>query len=100
MADSNGVEKSGVDLYFVDKEGENFKASVFYAPYFLIGLSDNSKFMEVMNYLLRTYEGCQVLQIEKEDLDLPNHLSGLKHQFIKLSFNTVGELVEAKSALK
>lgn len=100
MPDSSGVEKSGVDLYFVDRSGDNFKASVFYSPYFLIGLNDNSKMMEVMNYLLRTYEGCQVQQIEKEDLDLPNHLSGLKHQFIKISFHTVNELMEAKSGLK
>ena len=34
-----------------------------------------------------------------DDLDLPNHLSGKKHKFIKVMFNTVSELMEAKSKL-
>jgi len=37
--------------------------------------------------------------LDKEDLDLHNHLSGKRHKFLKLSFNTVSELIEAKSSL-
>jgi DNA polymerase epsilon subunit 1 len=56
--------------------------------------------MEVATFLSRKFEGCYTSIIEKEDLDLPNHLSGLKRKLIKIAFNTVGELVDAKSKLR
>ena len=31
---------------------------------------------------------------------MPGHLSGKKHRFLKLSFNTVQELIDAKSELR
>lgn len=43
-----------------------------------------------MQYLQRRFE-TQHMRIsicEKEDLELPNHLSGLKHKFLKLAFST------------
>jgi len=33
---SSGDEMSGLDLYFVDNEGENFKTTVIYRPYFYV----------------------------------------------------------------
>jgi DNA polymerase epsilon subunit 1 len=87
-------------LYFIDKEGQNFKASITYDPYFYVDIDDASRYLEVANYLTRKFEGCYTSLLEKEDLDLPNHLAGAKRKLIKISFNTVGELVETKSKLK
>ena len=100
MPDSTGTEKAGLDLYFLDKEGQNFKASLFYAPYFFVGVSDTSRLTEIGNFLTRKFEGCLLSVEDKEDLEMPNHLSGLQHKFIKLMFNTVNELIEAKSQLR
>jgi len=42
MPDETGVEKSGLDLYFIDRIGGNFKASILYEPYFYVDLGNNS----------------------------------------------------------
>lgn len=34
--------------------------------------------------------------VDKEDLDLPNHLVGIKARFLKLSFHSVEDLLKAK----
>lgn len=34
--------------------------------------------------------------VDKEDLDLPNHLVGLKRRYLKLQFATVEDLMKAK----
>ena len=51
---------------------------------------------EVSRFLSRRFEpivpSMSVEIIEKEDLDLLNHLSGLKGKFIRLSFDHVDEL--------
>jgi hypothetical protein len=55
---------------------------------------------DVSQHLIRRFEGCFVEQVDKEDLDLANHLAGQKHKFLKISFNTVAELMDCKAALK
>lgn len=100
MPDSNGVEKSGLDLYFIDREGQNFKASLQYDPYFFLDVNDSARYLEVANYLTRKFEGCVTSVVEKEDLDLPNHLAGLKRKLIKISFGTVSDLVDARNRLR
>ena len=60
----------------------------------------NIRFPEISACLLKRFEGCKVEQVELEDLDLANHLSGKKHKFLKISFHTSGELNDAKKALK
>ena len=34
--------------------------------------------------------------VDKEDLDLPNHLVGLKGRYLKLRFSSVEDLIKAK----
>jgi DNA polymerase epsilon subunit 1 len=89
-----------MDLYFIDREGANFKASIIYDPYFFVDIDDSSRYLEVSNFLARKYEGCYTSIVEKEDLDLPNHLAGIKRKLIKISFNTVSDLIETKSKLR
>jgi DNA polymerase epsilon subunit 1 len=100
MPDETSMEKSGLDLYFLDRDGGSFKATVFYEPYFYVDLKDQRRIMELMSHLQKRFEGCKVEQAEKEDLDMPNHLSGKKHKFLKLSFRTVSELMDAKNSLR
>lgn len=41
IPDESGVEKSGLDLYFLDREGKNFKASILYEPYFYVDIGSH-----------------------------------------------------------
>ncbi|KAG9339579.1 hypothetical protein JZ751_023470 [Albula glossodonta] len=73
---------SAVDYYFIQEDGNRFK---------------NCE-REVISFLSKKFQG-KVAKLEvlpKEDLDLPNHLVGLKRGYIKLSFNTVDDLVKVK----
>ncbi|GMN22998.1 hypothetical protein TIFTF001_043613 [Ficus carica] len=57
--------------------------------------------MDVEAYLRRRYESqiVDIETVEKEDLDLKNHLSGLRKSYLKLSFDTVQQLMSVKSDL-
>jgi hypothetical protein len=50
---------------------------------------DNTE-AEVEAYLRRKYEGsiANAVVVDKEDLDLKNHLTGLKRPYLKVSFST------------
>lgn len=100
MSDETGTEKNALDLYYIDRQGENFKSTIFFEPYFYIDVKDVRRLSEISAILLKKFEGCKTEQIELEDLDLQNHLSGKKHKFLKISFNTVNELMEAKNEIR
>ncbi|XP_057456006.1 DNA polymerase epsilon catalytic subunit A-like [Lotus japonicus] len=91
---------SCVDLYFVTQDGSTFKSKYRFRPYFYAATKDKME-MDVDAYLRRRYEG-QIADIEimeKEDLDLKNHLSGLRKSYLKLSFDTVQQLMNVKRDL-
>ncbi|KAM9360448.1 DNA polymerase epsilon catalytic subunit A [Symphorus nematophorus] len=88
---------SAVDYYFIQEDGNRFKVALPYKPYFYIATKKNCE-REVISYLSKKFQG-KVAKLEivpKEDLDLPNHLVGLKRSYIKLSFNTVDDLLKVK----
>ncbi|MED6160431.1 DNA polymerase epsilon catalytic subunit A [Stylosanthes scabra] len=91
---------SCVDLYFVTQDGSSFKAKYRFRPYFYAA-TKNKMEMDVEAYLRRCYETqiADIKIIEKEDLDLKNHLSGLRKSYLKLSFDTVQQLMTVKSDL-
>eukprot|EP00240_Pyramimonas_obovata_P014674 CAMPEP_0118948362 /NCGR_PEP_ID=MMETSP1169-20130426/47673_1 /TAXON_ID=36882 /ORGANISM="Pyramimonas obovata, Strain CCMP722" /LENGTH=199 /DNA_ID=CAMNT_0006894765 /DNA_START=1 /DNA_END=596 /DNA_ORIENTATION=+ len=94
---STGKIHSCVNCYFQCQDGSAFKAQVKFAPYFYVGVRDNAE-AEVEAYLRRKYEG-RILETEvvaKEDLDMKNHLAGLKHKYLKVSFYNVQDLMEAR----
>ena len=99
MPDETGTEKSALDLYFLDRDGGNFKATLFYDPYFFVDVNDQRRLNELANHLQKRFEGCRVEQVDMEDLDMQNHLSGKKHRFLKISFSNVSDLMDAKSTL-
>lgn len=100
MPDESGLEKSALDLYFIDRLGENFKATVFFAPYFYVDVVDNKSLLELSQHLQKRFEGCRIDVVEREDLDMPNHLNGNKHKLLKLIFGTVNDMMDAKNTLR
>ena len=81
----------------MQQDGETFKAQVRYAQYFLVAAKDGCEH-DVEAFLTRRYEGkvAQVELVQKEDLDLKNHLSGLKQTYVKVSFATVQDLMDVR----
>ncbi|KAF6780147.1 hypothetical protein AHF37_00368 [Paragonimus kellicotti] len=77
---------SAVDFYFIQENG-------------LRGGSATER--DATTYLLRRYSGrlAGIEVTQKEDLDLPNHLVGLKAAYLKLLFYSVDELVRVRREL-
>uniref|UniRef100_A0A8C5B970 DNA polymerase epsilon catalytic subunit n=1 Tax=Gadus morhua TaxID=8049 RepID=A0A8C5B970_GADMO len=86
-----------VDYYFIQEDGSRFKAALPFKPYFYIATKKNCE-REVISYLSKKYQGrlSKLEVISKEDLDLPNHLVGLKRSYVKLSFSTVDDLTRVR----
>ncbi|KAJ6167043.1 DNA polymerase epsilon catalytic subunit A [Penicillium chermesinum] len=92
--------RAGVDYYFLQDDGGSFKATVEYDPYFLIAVKKGHE-MDVEEWCRRSFEGLikSFKQVEKEDLNLPNHLLGHRRKFLRLNFANVGNLLEVRRTL-
>ncbi|CAL8111322.1 unnamed protein product [Orchesella dallaii] len=88
---------SAVDYYFIQEDGSRFKATLAYQPYFYI-LPKIGYEKEVTLFLQKKYSGtiASIETLAKEDLDLPNHLVGLKQKYVKLSFLNINDLMKAR----
>ncbi|CAN6479373.1 unnamed protein product [Victoria cruziana] len=95
-----GKTYSCVDLYFVSQDGSTFKSKYRFSPYFYAATKEKSE-LDVEAHLRRRYEGkiSNTEIVEKEDLDLKNHLSGLHKRYLKISFDTVQQLMHVKNDL-
>ncbi|RZF46596.1 hypothetical protein LSTR_LSTR002928 [Laodelphax striatellus] len=91
---------SAVDYYFMEENAKRFKVSYIFKPYFYV-LARKECLKDVSIFLAKKYPGLitALEEVSKEDLDLPNHLIGLKQQFLKLSFATVTDLVKVRQAI-
>ncbi|OWB70657.1 hypothetical protein B5S31_g336 [[Candida] boidinii] len=91
---------SGVDYYFLDEEGGSFKASVQYDPYFLLICKQGTE-SEVEEYLIKVLEKTlkRITRVEKDDLEMSNHLMGLKRSLLRLNFHNISDLLEARRFL-
>ncbi|XP_076350234.1 DNA polymerase epsilon catalytic subunit 1 isoform X2 [Tachypleus tridentatus] len=91
---------SAVDYYFVEEDGNRFKVSFPFKPYFYLATKKDCE-QEVVSFLTRKFAGSisRVEQVQKEDLDLPNHLVGLKANYLKLSFLTVTDLTKIRKEI-
>uniref|UniRef100_A0A2K5D0B1 DNA polymerase epsilon catalytic subunit n=1 Tax=Aotus nancymaae TaxID=37293 RepID=A0A2K5D0B1_AOTNA len=89
-----------VDYYFIQDDGSRFKVALPYKPYFYIATRKGCE-REVSSFLSKKFQGkiAKVETVPKEDLDLPNHLVGLKRNYIKLSFHTVEDLVKVRKEI-
>ena len=92
--------RAGVDFYFLEEDGGSFKATVEYDPYFLIAVKTGHE-SEVEEWCGRMFEGLvkKVKRVEKEDLQMPNHLLGYRRPFLVLSFPNVSALLEVRKTL-
>jgi len=92
--------RAGVDFYFLEDDGGTFKATVEYDPYFLIAVK-KGKEAEVEEWCRRKFEGLvkRVKRVEKEDLQMPNHLLGYRRMFLQLAFENVGDLLGARKTI-
>lgn len=88
---------SAVDYYFIQDDGGRFKATLPFRPYFYV-LTQRGSEREVASFLSKKFERkiASVETVNKEDLDLTNHLVGLKRQYLKLSFLSVEDLMKVK----
>ena len=98
MLDENKRLIACIDLYFVEDDGGRFKVSVPFQPYFYIKVKENSMLQETTAYLSKKYGEYihKMENVRKEDLDLANHLVGLKQTYIKLSFVSSTELQKVR----
>ena len=92
--------RAGVDFYFLKDDGSNFKATIEYDPYFLIAVK-NGKEAEVEDWCRRKFEGLVkgIKRVEKEDLQMPNHLLGYRRTFLRLAFENVGDLLGVRKTI-
>ncbi len=87
-------------LFFFAADGTCFKVVKAYEPYFYL-LVKEKYLAEVEEFLRRTFgkEVSQVATVDKEDLELVNHLSGLKRRYVKVSFLTIQALLSVRGKL-
>ncbi|KAH3743851.1 DNA polymerase epsilon catalytic subunit A [Pelomyxa schiedti] len=92
--------RSAVDCYFISSTKETFKVSLLFMPYFYL-IVQEQYYREVEAELRRTYEtSIESMEcVEKEDLTLKNHLSGLRKKCMKVNFLAVPTLVRIRSEL-
>ncbi|KAI9724617.1 MAG: DNA polymerase epsilon catalytic subunit [Chrysothrix sp. TS-e1954] len=92
--------RAGVDYYFIEENGGTFKATVEYDPYFLVAIR-RGKEAEVEEWCRRAFEGLikTIKRIEKEDLQMPNHLLGYRRTLLRLSFANVSDLLAVRKSL-
>merc|ERR1711957_727187 len=84
IIDEQKMEESCLLLYFLLENGDTYKALYKYEPYFYIIVKPES-LLELQQFILRKFEGkvSNTDIIDRVDLDLINHLSGIKTQLIK-----------------
>ncbi|KAH7395509.1 hypothetical protein BKA64DRAFT_745731 [Cadophora sp. MPI-SDFR-AT-0126] len=90
--------RAALDCYFLEDDGGTFKATLEYDPYFLVAVKRGHE-AEAEEWLKRAPGGGVVKslrKVEKEDLQMPNHLLGYRRTFFELRFVNVQDLLAAR----
>jgi DNA polymerase epsilon subunit 1 len=90
--------RAALDCYFIEEDGSTFKATLEYDPYFLVAVKRGHE-PETEEWLKRAPGGGVVKslkRVEKEDLQMPNHLMGYRRTFFELRFANVSDLLAAR----
>ncbi|KAK8101026.1 DNA polymerase epsilon subunit 1 [Apiospora kogelbergensis] len=90
--------RAALDCYFIEEDGNTFKASFEFEPYFLIAVRRGHE-SEVEEWVKRAPGGGvvkTVKKVEREDLNMPNHLLGHRRTFLQLNFRNVNDLMAAR----
>jgi DNA polymerase epsilon subunit 1 len=97
----NKTENDCILCYFSSEDGTIFKTIVSYEPYFYVKCKDNV-INEVHGALHRQLHGLvsRIDLLEKTDLELINHLSGITGKYLKLSFRNSNDLMSVRKMIK
>jgi DNA polymerase elongation subunit (family B) len=105
------LERSALDLYLLQQDGSTFKATIAFEPYFYIVMASHTseREREVVSVLERKFEGLVssapingergVSIVEREDLEMPNHLAGHKRRLVKMRFRAQTDLMKVRREL-
>lgn len=102
MLDESKNLVSAIDLFFLQSDGSRFKVTRPYSPYFFVAVGGNRGVeAEVHTFLSRKFVGriVKIEFVEKNDLDMDNHLVGTKARYLKLSFNSIDELTRVRKEI-
>jgi DNA polymerase epsilon subunit 1 len=92
--------RSAVDFYFLQEDGDRFKGTITFSPYFFIKCVEGKE-AEVEEWLRRKHGSTieSMNRMQKEDLDMPNHVSGKRALYLKLSFRNTNDQVKVRNAV-
>ena len=95
-----GRAVAAVNCYFQCQDGSGFKAQIPFSPYFYV-ITRPGREGDVEGYLRRKHgaavRDCSVVSME--DLDLKNHLAGIRRRLLKVTFWTTQGLGEVRRDL-
>ncbi|KAJ1637860.1 hypothetical protein T492DRAFT_834141 [Pavlovales sp. CCMP2436] len=96
----SGRQANGISCYLIEASGARFRATILHDPYFYI-IAKRGHELELEAALSKRYsrEIKKVEHVRKEDLSLPNHLSGITAGYIKLTFWHTSDQNRVKGAL-
>ncbi|KAJ1920549.1 DNA polymerase epsilon catalytic subunit [Mycoemilia scoparia] len=98
-AERNSVN-AAVDYYFIEEDGNYFKCTLLYEPYFYLVCRPNT--MDDVEEWVKGKFGSTIERterIEKEDLKMANHLTGKKRQLLQLVFRNVQDLLTVRKSI-
>lgn len=94
----NSGGRAAIDCYFIEEDGSTFKSTVEFEPYFLIAVKKGRE-TEVEAWVKKVPgDGVvkSIRKVERDDLNMPNHLLGYRRTFLELRFTNVNDLMAAR----
>ncbi|GBG32491.1 DNA polymerase epsilon catalytic subunit A [Hondaea fermentalgiana] len=91
------VELSALELYFLQQDGNTFKAKILHRPYFYV-LVKEEFLKETKAMLERRFASdvSEVAMVDREDLDMADHLAGKHRVLLQLFFRNVNDLMNVR----
>ncbi|KAL4468704.1 hypothetical protein ABPG74_005207 [Tetrahymena malaccensis] len=101
ILDEDMNERTVLQIYYVEDNGNWCKSTILYEPYFYIACERNLE-KEIAFFLEKKFENkiSKVEIVEKIDLEQINHLSGKKKKYIRIAFKTIQDLLGVRGQLK
>ena len=105
--EDDGRTLAGLLLYFVEAKQEGvekprtFRATYLYRPYMYVDFVEGAptrQLMEIVDDRFKEFN-CKSEIVEKEDLQMEDHLAGKKHPMLKLSFDNMDGMMSARRDL-
>eukprot|EP01059_Diplonema_ambulator_P006462 TRINITY_DN16155_c1_g2_i2.p1 TRINITY_DN16155_c1_g2~~TRINITY_DN16155_c1_g2_i2.p1 ORF type:complete len:2253 (+),score=933.60 TRINITY_DN16155_c1_g2_i2:28-6759(+) len=98
--EASKVPQQALTLVFYGVDGRTFKGDYVVRPYFyVIPEAGCEEEVEMGVKAMFAADLAEVTRVEKEDLELPNHLSGIKRTLIRLAFFNVKQLTATRDQL-